>query len=124
MLLRRIVNERRNENGLTLMEVLVVVVILGIIAAIAVPSILGMIEKVEADVCAVNRLEVERLYEREIVLHSSTHSEVLFSAFIQEHVLEPCPVEGVYMYKDGNVECSEHVHHSDKEDEGEEVPFL
>ncbi|MFE7063732.1 type IV pilin protein [Sutcliffiella sp. NPDC057660] len=49
--------------GITLMEVLVTVVILGIIAAIAVPSIKGLISKTEADVSEANRLELRRMYK-------------------------------------------------------------
>jgi type IV pilus assembly protein PilA len=41
MMLKRII---KNERGLTLIELLAVVVILGIISAIAVPSIGGLIE--------------------------------------------------------------------------------
>jgi type IV pilus assembly protein PilA len=39
----------KNERGLTLIELLVVIVILGIIAAIAIPSIGGIINKSEDD---------------------------------------------------------------------------
>ncbi|NDI35404.1 prepilin-type N-terminal cleavage/methylation domain-containing protein [Chengkuizengella sediminis] len=46
---QRIQNMFKQEKGLTLIELLAVIVVLGIIAAIAVPSISGLIEGVEED---------------------------------------------------------------------------
>lgn len=44
----------RNEKGLTLIELLAVIVILGIIAAIAIPSIGGLIENSRKDAHIAN----------------------------------------------------------------------
>lgn len=55
----------RNEKGLTLIELLAVIVILGIIAAIAVPSIGGIIDKTKDDAKkaeAIMIFEAARLY--------------------------------------------------------------
>ncbi|MCG1022184.1 type II secretion system protein [Sutcliffiella horikoshii] len=48
----------RNEKGLTLIELLAVVVILGIIAAIAIPSIGNIIEKSRNDAHSATALQV------------------------------------------------------------------
>jgi type IV pilus assembly protein PilA len=55
----------KNEKGLTLIELLAVIVILGIIAAIAVPSIGGLINKTKEDAVkadAVQLLNAAKLY--------------------------------------------------------------
>lgn len=43
------------EKGFTLIELLVTIVILGIIAMIAVPSVVELLEKVKEEVCLANR---------------------------------------------------------------------
>lgn len=113
----------RKNDGLTLVEVLAVVIILGILAAIAVPSVLGHMKKTEAEVCDVNSSELGKRYQRELVLESKDHSDVIFSSFLIEHGDYVCPVGGTYRYVEGEVECSEHGDVDDEEEE-EDVPFL
>lgn len=48
----------KNQRGLTLVELLAVIVILGIISAIAVPSIGGIIEKSKEDAIKADALQV------------------------------------------------------------------
>ncbi len=50
------------------MELLAVIVILGIVFSIAVISLGGTKEKAEADVCAANRLELEKRYRGHLAL--------------------------------------------------------
>ena len=57
---------RRHEQGFTLIEVLAVVVVVGIIAAIALPRFLGVKSDAEAKACMGNQasinVQVERYY--------------------------------------------------------------
>ncbi|WP_396126082.1 type II secretion system protein [Cytobacillus firmus] len=49
-----------NSKGFTLVEVLAVIAVLGIITAIALLSIGGIIEKSRRDVCDANTVEIEK----------------------------------------------------------------
>ncbi|WP_052144895.1 prepilin-type N-terminal cleavage/methylation domain-containing protein [Halalkalibacter okhensis] len=111
--------KRFEEKGLTLLEVLVVVVIVGIISAIAVPSVLGIIDKAEQDVCDVNAFQLERMYETFLALEDIDHSESAFTQYMHEQGIEPCEW-CEFAYVEGEVVCSAEV----EEDEDGGVPFL
>lgn len=65
----------KNERGLTLVELLAVIVILGIISAVAVPSIGGIIEKSKEDAIkadAITIINAAKLYSLEKEIDSNT----------------------------------------------------
>ncbi|PMC37353.1 hypothetical protein CJ195_11365 [Bacillus sp. UMB0899] len=115
-----------NGRGLTLIEVMTVVVILGIVAAIAVPGVLGYINSTKADVCDVNRNQLERDYEVHLMIESKEHSDVAFSGYFLRYEAKVCPEFGVINYVDGEVHCSvhDHIESDEEEDKGVGVPFL
>lgn len=110
-----------NNRGLTLVEVLAVIIILGIIAAIAVPSVSYLIGKSRDEVCLANRTKLNKHYEVYLVLESKENTDLNAKEFIFENGVDICPSGGKISYEDEEVKCSIHSH-SDEGDE--EVPFL
>lgn len=78
----------RNEKGLTLVELLAVVVILGIIAAIAVPSIGGLINNSKKDAHLANAHMMVSAAKLANVGENIEGGEISLGTLIQEEYLE------------------------------------
>lgn len=117
-------------KGYTLLELLAVLVILGIVALIAVPSVVGSIEKAKEEVCRSNRLELSKSYNMQLQSEGMEHSEGTFNTFLLEIDGTPCPENGLFTYEDGVILCNLHPddHNNndsdDEDEEDDEVPYL
>lgn len=81
----------RNEKGLTLIELLAVIVILGIMAGIAIPAIGGLIENQKKNAFVANALtmkEAANLYVQKKNLTGSTYTEISYKKLVTEGFLE------------------------------------
>jgi prepilin-type N-terminal cleavage/methylation domain-containing protein len=116
----------KNQSGLTLVELLAVIVVIGIISSITMISLRGLKEKAEKDVCTANRVVLERQYRGHLSLENVEHSELIFASYLKENISEVCPVSGEIVYSDEHVDCSVHGKEVDEEDSGDEggVPYF
>lgn len=78
MLKRRIQNTRqRRRRGFTLLEVLLVVAILGVIAAMVVPNLLGRQQKAMIDQSKINIINLENILKQYAIDHDGAYPETL-----------------------------------------------
>ncbi|SEN49037.1 prepilin-type N-terminal cleavage/methylation domain-containing protein [Mesobacillus persicus] len=126
--MKAIKGEKLRSEGYTLVEVLAVTVILGILAAIAVPSVIWLVERSKEDVCALNRTELDRMYSTHLHLESKDHSTSAFQDYLHDSGVDICPSGGEITFVDGAVKCSIHSDSHGEEEEPDEggsgVPFL
>jgi len=69
----------KKSDGFTLIELIVVIAILGIIVAIAVPRLTGFKSMAEDRVCASNLKTVERMYSAFLVGNDIDHMDSIFN---------------------------------------------
>ena len=104
-------------SGFTLVELIVVITILGILAAVLIPSYIRYVEKSREEVCRINRGAILRMYQTEKAWMEAHGIEELqtftLSSFVSDYIKNHdsiCPSGGEYTVKEETQEilCSLH----------------
>jgi type II secretory pathway pseudopilin PulG len=98
-------------------EIIVVIAILGILAAVAVPRFIGFTSMAKESVCSTNQKTVERMYSNFLVENDIDHTDSIFNQFLVEKFDVICPAGGLVIYEDGS-------EGDEDEPPGDEVPWL
>lgn len=86
--------EVKYTRGFSFIELIVIIAIIAILVAIAVPDCNGYIEKAKKEVCIVNCLELERMYEAYLEMKNIEHTDKGFEKLMQENGKGICPEYG------------------------------
>lgn len=97
-------------KGFTLVEVVIVIAILGILSAVAIPSYSKLQEQSSAKICAANRSSLEMKLESKVALSNAGSLEQAFNAKSASYAKDyQCPSGGKYSVEDNNaVTCDVH----------------
>lgn len=105
------IKKSENTGGFTLVEIIVVLVIIAVLAAILIPSLTGYIDKANKTACLETRAMLSHQILAARALHPELSKEDILGGAASD-LVDPdeykCPSGGTYSYKDGVLTCSIH----------------
>ena len=109
---------KNNEKGFSLVELMVVVVIIGVLVAIAIPVYNITTDKAEEGACHANQRMIEGAASQHAMNTDKSINEVDINdlkEYFNNGTLPTCPSDGTYYIEDGKAKCTAdgHYHYSD-----------
>ncbi|NLV61932.1 MAG: prepilin-type N-terminal cleavage/methylation domain-containing protein [Clostridiaceae bacterium] len=115
---------KNNEKGFSLVELMVVVVIIGVLVAIAIPVYNITTDRAERGACHANQRMIEGAASQYAMNTGKSINDVNDLNEYFKNGTPTCPSGGTYTYdiEDGKVSCDApgHYHYSESEEESEE----
>lgn len=104
---------RKPSLAFTIVELMVVVAVLGVLLAIAIPAYSGARERSTAGACQKNRQLLDQAKQLWMVDEGKVYTDtVLFKDLLPEYIAEPpvCPAKGHYSLNglEGQTTCTAH----------------
>ena len=111
---------KNNEKGFSLVELMVVVVIIGVLVAIAIPVYNRTTDKAEKGACHANQRMIEGAASQYAMNEGISIDEVDNIEALDEYFnygTPTCPSGGTYNIVDGKASCTAHNHYSESEED-------
>ncbi len=107
--------KRSNQRGFTLIELVIVIVILGILAAVAIPKFVNLRSDAEASACKANQAAMESAIALYVAANGSAPAALAnIASYMAGGELPSCPGGGEYSFVAGSnnlkVTCSIAAH--------------